>query len=901
MARKIEKQKTQNIEEKLTEEQQNVVNLALKGENILVDACIGSGKTSVIQVLCDKFSIDKKILYLTYNKLLKVEAKNKIKNKNVLVQNYHGFAYRFLWEKGINSSSADSIKIFLRNNISVGTYDVLLIDEYQDITEEISQLLEKIKEKNPNIQIVAVGDINQKIYDKTKLNVTDFIDKFLGSYKKISLTFSFRMPKEHANMLGRIWDKTINGVNENCQIEYMGMEEIQEFLATQKPADILCLGYRSGKMTELLNYLEENHSDIFNKKTVYASIREKDANLSPKKNSAIFTTYDSSKGLEKPICVVFDFDLLYWKIRLQQITTNYEILKNIFCVAASRGKEKIIFFKPEFPNLPLNEVIIKQSKYLEKWSEDSFAMSTMFDHKYEEDIEYMLQMLDIKKIKTEDKSEIKVKTKDALIDLTPCVGIFLEASYFNNWQIDKEIRHFIELKYDHSEKQQKQQFKEYENYIKERNSIKDLTLFLVYLQTDQERYIKQTQPDFADDNAVDQMHKRLSKALKKDEIIQQKCWLKFSDDDLTIRVEGIADVIKNDIVYELKFVSDLTTAHFLQTASYMLALKKEKGILWNIRNNEMHEIRIKNREEFSEKLAQTISKGAYKPKSQKNLRNQMEAIKKQKITNVNKNIAVIDVETNYDNEVFSVGVVIADSADFQWFDKEYWIIENNLKVGGMYARNIWVPLPLEFREEINVVKTRQEMIAQLIHFLKSYEVKNWFSYTKFDFRHLPELHKSFEHNDISIFAKSKQFNKHIPLNAVTTKKGDLKSGWNAQNIYRMLTKDQSYIETHNALLDAMDELRIMELLDLDIETFLNPDNNKEKTTSPKKINLTKASLNKKNTLKSTKNTKNAKATKSAKSTKSKKTTKTAKSGTTAKTAKTVKSTKSTKSKNLTLN
>ncbi|MDW2923756.1 hypothetical protein [Mesomycoplasma ovipneumoniae] len=264
----------------------------------------------------------------------------------------------------------------------------------------------------------------------------------------------------------------------------------------------------------------------------------------------------------------------------------------------------------------------------------------------------------------------------------------------------------------------------------------------------------------------------------------------------------------------------------------------------------------------------------------------MEAIKKQKNTNVNKNIAVIDVETNYENEVFSVGVVIADSADFQWFDKGYWIIKNNWKVGGMYIHKTFTPLPLEFREEINVVQTRQEMIAQLIHFLKFYKVKNWFSYTKFDFRHLPELHKSFEHNDISIFAKSKQFNKHIPLNAELTKKGDLKSGWNAQNIYRMLTKDPSYIETHNALLDAMDELRIMELLDLDIETFLNPNKNKEKTTSPKKINLTKASLNKKRALKSGKSAKTAKTTKSTK-------------GTT--TAKTTKSTKTKKSKNSTLN
>ncbi|MXR10391.1 hypothetical protein DR086_02940 [Mycoplasma hyopneumoniae] len=219
------------------------------------------------------------------------------------------------------------------------------------------------------------------------------------------------------------------------------------------------------------------------------------------------------------------------------------------------------------------------------------------------------------------------------------------------------------------------------------------------------------------------------------------------------------------------------------------------------------------------------------------------------MTNVNKNIAVIDVETNRQNEVFSVGVVIADSTNFKSIDKKYWIIKNNWKVGGMFARNILAPLPLEFRGETIFLETREEMIVQLIYFLKSNEVKNWFSYTKFDFRHLPELHKSFKHNDISIFAKNKQFNKYIPLNAETSKNGDLKSGWNAENIYRMLTKDKNYFETHNALLDAIDELRIMELLNLNIETFLNSNKNKEKTTSPKKINLSKASINKKTLLK----------------------------------------------------
>ncbi|MFU0909309.1 hypothetical protein [Mesomycoplasma ovipneumoniae] len=275
--------------------------------------------------------------------------------------------------------------------------------------------------------------------------------------------------------------------------------------------------------------------------------------------------------------------------------------------------------------------------------------------------------------------------------------------------------------------------------------------------------------------------------------------------------------------------------------------------------------------------------------AKKNLRNHKEEITKQKITNVNKNIAVIDIESNWARKIFSVGVVIADSTNFKLIDKKYWIIEKSWNVGGKYVDKTFTPLPLEFIEESIILQTRKEMIVRLINFLKSYKVKNWFSYTNYDFKHLPELHKSFEYTDISIFAKNKQFNKHIPLNAETTKNGDLKKGWGVEKIYRMVTKNENYLETHNALLDAMDELRIMELLGLDIETFLNPNNNKEKTTTPKKTNLTKASLNKKSALKS------EKGEKSAESTKTTKTTKSTKSGTT------VKSAKSTKSKNLTLN
>ena len=84
---------------------------------------------------------------------------------------------------------------------------------------------------------------------------------------------------------------------------------------------------------------------IYNKATVYASISDSDSmgSTEPKKDSAIFTTYDSSKGLERKIVVIFDYTESYWSVRINKPYQSYEILRNIFCVAASRGKNQIIF------------------------------------------------------------------------------------------------------------------------------------------------------------------------------------------------------------------------------------------------------------------------------------------------------------------------------------------------------------------------------------------------------------------------------------------------------------------------------------------------------------------------------------------------------------------------------
>lgn len=98
-------------------------------------------------------------------------------------------------------------------------------------------------------------------------------------------------------MLGRVWNKKIIGVNNNCIVEQMNLDKVIKFLSDKEPKDILCLGSRTGDLSITLNTLESYFPDKFNKKTVYASIRDNDGeNAKPKNTSAIFTTFDSSKG-----------------------------------------------------------------------------------------------------------------------------------------------------------------------------------------------------------------------------------------------------------------------------------------------------------------------------------------------------------------------------------------------------------------------------------------------------------------------------------------------------------------------------------------------------------------------------------------------------------------------------
>ena len=62
----------------------------------------------------------------------------------------------------------------------------------------------------------------------------------------------------------------------------------------------------------------------------------------------------------------------------------------------------------------------------------------------------------------------------------------------------------------------------------------------------------------------------------------------------------------------MKFVSELTHEHFIQCASYVVAMGMKKGILWNTRDNTLYEITVPNKTLFMDAVTNAITKGAIK-------------------------------------------------------------------------------------------------------------------------------------------------------------------------------------------------------------------------------------------------------------------------------------------------
>ena len=175
--------------------------------------------------------------------------------------------------------------------------------------------------------------------------------------------------------------------------------------------------------------------------------------------------------------------------------------------------------------------------------------------------------------------------------------------------------------------------------------------------------------------------------------------------------------------------------------------------------------------------------------------------------------AVIDTETNWENELMSIGTVIADYDTFKPVKVRYHVLAPQYEVGGMFS-NVLFDNRLK-----HILCTKGEAMEDLIDLLKEYEVNSVFAYNAaFDRKLMPKL-SSFDWYDIMSFAAYRQYNRKITPFDDCYKTGRLKRDYGVEAMLRRLSGNCTYNETHNALYDALDELEIMRLLGYTPKTY----------------------------------------------------------------------------------
>ena len=177
--------------------------------------------------------------------------------------------------------------------------------------------------------------------------------------------------------------------------------------------------------------------------------------------------------------------------------------------------------------------------------------------------------------------------------------------------------------------------------------------------------------------------------------------------------------------------------------------------------------------------------------------------------------ALIDTETNWADQVMSIGTVIADRDTFQVTAAKYHVLPIECQIGGMYYDTLFLDTPYP-----PILCTRKEAIEDLKGWFSQYGITELFAYNAcFDRNHLPELGQ-YQWFDIIRLAAYRQYNPHIPACADCFSTGRLKRGYGVEPMLRLLSGRHRYHETHNAVLDALDELSIMRLLGISVKEYI---------------------------------------------------------------------------------
>jgi superfamily I DNA/RNA helicase len=381
----------------VSDEQQIIISKVSRGENVVVDACAGSGKSTTI-LSTALAQPDKKFLLITYNKSLRKEILETVREldlQNITVHTYHSFAVSIYDAE----AHVDKVmRLLVENNKPPSRLiatDILVLDEAQDMTFLYFRLIVKyLKDLNSKIQIMILGDYMQGLYEFKGADIrflTKAIDiwsglPFLKSpiFSSCSLKTSYRITQPMADFVNNVMlnEPRLKAVKEGEPVVYIRRRiyDLERFITTTirkliqdegaKPSDFFILGGSVKGPNSLIRRIENVLVD--SNIPCHVPMMENSDQIDEEviNGKIVFSSFHTSKGRQRPYVFIIGFDHSYFKTVAR--TLDPLECPNTLYVATTRASQRLYLLESDewasdrsLKFLKMTHLEMKQNSYID--------------------------------------------------------------------------------------------------------------------------------------------------------------------------------------------------------------------------------------------------------------------------------------------------------------------------------------------------------------------------------------------------------------------------------------------------------------------------------------------------------------------------------------------------------
>jgi DNA polymerase III epsilon subunit-like protein len=328
-----------------SEEQKRIIDISTGTANCIVDAVAGSGKTTTLLGIAEA-QPEVRIIAVLYNRSLKDETRVRVVKQNLInleVQTYHGLARKYYSSTVQNDTGIiDVLKYNLAPLKPLPRWKRLVVDEVQDMNPLYFYLIAKLIHdlNNPDLRITVMGDRFQSIYnyigaDPRFLTLADQVYQtkgVQGAWVNTSLSTTYRCSPNicsfiNEGLLG--YERMIphNPETQSPPVHYIyGSPFDAKDILIQYIKTLLSTGHTYNDFFVLATSVKVKGRDtpvrllenalVANNIPVYVPNEEEkgssNAEENPTNDKIVITTFHQSKGLERKVVILYNFDSSYY-------------------------------------------------------------------------------------------------------------------------------------------------------------------------------------------------------------------------------------------------------------------------------------------------------------------------------------------------------------------------------------------------------------------------------------------------------------------------------------------------------------------------------------------------------------------------------------------------------------